>query len=154
MLTFNEDDTCYLYIGMPKRGCKKVSDVRTAIADPNRQVCFQEIDCNSVKILFSKREKLLNYDNRFAPSKMEVLSENISIRFFDTRVANMKLIATTMEKGVLPVAQKIVLTMTNAITIRTGKVQYFNAKETTRKTGLTTIRPVARGVKRERNRRF
>ena len=75
VLTFAEDDTCYSYIGIPKRGCKKVSDVRTAIADPNRQVCFQEIDCNSVKILFSKREKPLNYDNRFALSKMEVLTE-------------------------------------------------------------------------------
>ena len=44
ILTFKDDDTCYLYIKMPKRGCKKVCDIRTAISNPDRQVCFQEVD--------------------------------------------------------------------------------------------------------------
>ena len=52
-----------------------MSDVRTVISDPNRQICFEEIDCNSCKILFSEREKPLNYDNRFDLTSMKVLSE-------------------------------------------------------------------------------
>ena len=75
IMTFDEDNTCYLYIGMPKRGCKKVCDVRTAISNPNREICFEEIGCNSCKILFSEREKPLNYDNRFKYVPMKVMSE-------------------------------------------------------------------------------
>ena len=75
VLTFDEGNTCYLYIAMPKRGCKKVSDVRTAISYPNRQLCFEEVDCNSCKILFAEREKPLSYDNRFDLVPMRVLSE-------------------------------------------------------------------------------
>ena len=75
VLTFDDNDTCYLYISTPKRGCKRVFDVRTAISNPNRQICFQELENNSCKMLFSKRTKPLNYDNRFEYAPMRVMSE-------------------------------------------------------------------------------
>ena len=53
ILTFPEEETCYLYICMPKRSCKKVCDVRTAVSNPNRQICFQEIDSHYLIIIIS-----------------------------------------------------------------------------------------------------
>ena len=75
ILGFTSDETSYLYIAMPKRTCKKVSDVRTAIANPNSQICFKEIDCNSCKILFSERKIPLDYSNRMKAIPMRVMSE-------------------------------------------------------------------------------
>lgn len=75
ILGFTSDETSYLYIAMPKRTCKKVSDVRTAITNPNSQICFKEIDCNSCKILFSERKIPLNYSNRMKAIPMKVMSE-------------------------------------------------------------------------------
>ena len=80
ILTFPEEDTCYLYICMPKRSCKRVSDVRTSISNPNRQICFQEIDCNSCKILFAERSTKLKYENRFERVPMRVLSEKEQVK--------------------------------------------------------------------------
>lgn len=75
ILGFAPDETSYLYVAMPKRSCKKVSDVRTAITNPNVQVCFKEIDCNSCKILFAERKTRLNYGNRMKVIPMKVMSE-------------------------------------------------------------------------------
>ena len=75
ILGFATEETCYLYIAMPKRTCKKVSDVRTAITNPNTQICFKEIDCNSCKILFAERKIPLDYKNRMKAIPMRVLSE-------------------------------------------------------------------------------
>lgn len=75
ILGFTSDETSYLYIAMPKRSCKKVSDVRTAITNPNTQICFKEIDCNSCKILFAERKIPLDYSNRMKAIPMRVMSE-------------------------------------------------------------------------------
>ena len=80
VLIFPEEETCYLYICMPKRSYKKVCDVRTAVSNPNRQICFQEIDCNSCKLLFAERATKLNYENRFEHVPMRVLSEKDQIK--------------------------------------------------------------------------
>ena len=84
VLTFDDNDTCYLYISTPKRGCKRVFDVRSAISNPNRQICFQELDNNSCKMLFSKRTKPLNYDNRFECAPMRVMSEKEQSKEIDS----------------------------------------------------------------------
>ena len=73
--TVDQGNTSYLYISMPKRGCKKVSDVRTDIANPNRQVCFEDVHCNSCKILFAHRAELLSYDNRFDLTPMQIMTK-------------------------------------------------------------------------------
>lgn len=74
ILGFNPDDTSYLYIEMPKRAPKNVSHVRTAISNPNSQICFKEEGCNQVKILFAERKEKLTYATRMNAS-MRVMSE-------------------------------------------------------------------------------
>ena len=71
---FKSDDTSYLYIEMPKRAAKNVSHVRTAIANPDIQICFKEVGCNEVKILFATRKEDLTFQNRMN-GMMRVMSE-------------------------------------------------------------------------------
>ena len=78
ILTFPGEETCYLYICMPKRSCKNVCDVRTAVSNPNRKICFQEIDRNSCR--FAERATQLNYEKRFEQVPMRVLSKKDQIK--------------------------------------------------------------------------
>ena len=71
---FKSDDTSYLYIEMPKRAAKNVSHVRTAVANPNMQICFKEEGCSEVKILFAKRKEELTFRNRMNAT-MRVMTE-------------------------------------------------------------------------------
>lgn len=80
VLGFDPDDTSYLYIEMPKRAPKNVSHVRTAIANPHRQVCFKEEGCAQVKILFAKRTEKLTFENRMN-AMMRVMSEREQTRY-------------------------------------------------------------------------
>ena len=54
LLKFSEDDTCYMYVEIPKRTNKNVSSVRTAIANTRHQVCLEEKGTSSGKIHISK----------------------------------------------------------------------------------------------------
>ena len=83
VLTFGPEMTNHLYIGITKHGGRTVSDVRTAISDPNRQVCFRENSCNSVDILFSMRTTPLTYENRMQKIKMRVFSQPQMNKFLD-----------------------------------------------------------------------
>ena len=84
VLTFEPEQTNHLYIGITKHGARKVSDVRSAISDPNRQVCFRENSCNSVDILFVMRTEPLTYENRMNLTvKMKVFSQPHMNKFLD-----------------------------------------------------------------------
>ena len=76
IMTFKDEETSYLYIEIPKRSRRNVTCVRTAISNPHRQICFQELDHNSIKIHFSTRVKPLTYENRFQPPIMRVMNED------------------------------------------------------------------------------
>jgi len=58
---------------MSKSTCKKASDVRTTITNPNSQICFKEIGCDSCKILFAERKIAPDYRMKAIP--MRVLSK-------------------------------------------------------------------------------
>lgn len=74
ILGFGVDETCYLYINLPKRGPKRVSDLRTAVSNPNIQICLKETGCNDVKILFARRKVPLTYENRHRQENFVVMS--------------------------------------------------------------------------------
>ena len=74
-------------------------DVRTAISNPNRQICFQELDNNSCKMLFSKRTKPLNYNNRFEYSPMRVMSEKEQSKEIDNFGEKKDVTTTTTDGG-------------------------------------------------------
>ena len=96
ILGFNEDETCYLFINLPKRGPKKVSDLRTAISNPNIQVCLKETGCNDVKILFAKRKVPMTYDNRDRQEKFVVMSIKEQQQYLqDNRISSSSSSLTT-----------------------------------------------------------
>lgn len=76
ILTFDPDDTNYLFLANPRRHGRSVFDIRTCITNPNRQLCFQETHVSEkTKILFAERQIPLTYENRSKPIKMVVLTD-------------------------------------------------------------------------------
>ena len=98
LLKFGEEDTCYMYVEIPKRTCKSVSCVRTAIANIEYQACFEETGTESVKVHISKRTAPLAYNKRFDAPLFRILSEDEQNAYVDGKQSKEEVNLPTEKK--------------------------------------------------------